>query len=230
MPKMYNLLSLDIEEQVKQYIDKHNLQPGDKLPSERDFSTMLNVTRVTLRHALEVLISEGSIERHPGSGYYLCPPKTDRELLYYCFPYKDCTLINEGYTTEKISFIPEQIRNIAANSALPTAFADLVSNYVLESVAGRPIGLTYMFQQPESTSLFPYLFEMNDIPDELTITQTIRIFPYEENLVEPLHLTSADSLLLISNFVHYRSQTIGISLSLCVGNRVNLITSITLPE
>ena len=71
---------------------------------------------------------------------------------------------------------------------------------------------------------------MNDIPDELTITQTIRIFPYEENLVEPLHLTNADSLLLISNFVHYRSQTIGISLSLCVGNRVNLITSITLPE
>ena len=106
MPKMYNLLSLDIEEQVKQYIDEHNLQPGDKLPSERDFSTMLNVTRVTLRHALEVLISEGIIERHPGSGYYLCPPKTDRELLYYCFPYRDCTLINEGYTTEKISFIP----------------------------------------------------------------------------------------------------------------------------
>ena len=139
MPKMYNLLSLDIEEQVKQYIDEHNLQPGDKLPSERDFSTMLNVTRVTLRHALEVLIGKGIIERHPGSGYYLCPPKTDRELLYYCFPYKDCTLINEGYTTEKISFIPEQIRNIAANFALPSAFADLVSNYVLESVAGRPI-------------------------------------------------------------------------------------------
>lgn len=230
MPKIYNLLSLDIEEQVKQYIDEYKLQPGDKLPSERDFSAKLGVTRVTLRHALDVLNSEGIIERHPGSGYYLCLPKIDRELLYYCFPYKDSSLISNGYSTEKITYIPEKIRNIATNSALPTTYDKLISNHVLESVNNRPIGLTYMFQQPASISLFPYLFEMNDIPDELTITQTIRIFPYEESLIEPLHLTNSDSLLLISNFVHYRNQTIGISLSLCVGSRVNLVTSITLPE
>ena len=230
MPKMYNLLSLDIEEQIKQYIDEYNLQPGDKLPSERDFSAKLGVTRVTLRHALDVLNSDGIIERHPGSGYYLCQPKIDRELLYYCFPYKDSSLINKGYSTENITYIPEKIRNIASNSALPTTFDKLISHYVLESVNNRPIGLTYMFQQPTSILLFPYLFEMNDIPNELTITQTIRIFPYEESMSELLHLTTSDSLLLISNFVRYHNQTIGISLSICVGSRVNLVTSITLPS
>ena len=48
MPKVYNLLSLDIAEFLQQYIEEKKLMPGDKLPSERELAITLSVTRTTL--------------------------------------------------------------------------------------------------------------------------------------------------------------------------------------
>ena len=45
--------------------------PGQKIPSERVLSERFGVARMTLRHAIEVLILEGKLERRPGSGTYI---------------------------------------------------------------------------------------------------------------------------------------------------------------
>ena len=58
MPKVYNLLSLDIAEFLQQYIEEKKLMPGDKLPSERELAITLSVTRTTLRHGLEILVGK----------------------------------------------------------------------------------------------------------------------------------------------------------------------------
>ena len=96
MPKIYNLLALDIAEYLEQYIEQHQLKPGDKLPSERELSVLLNVTRVTLRNGLEILASQGTIFRIHGSGYYLCPPKVNRELIHYCLSRRPSGLKSEA--------------------------------------------------------------------------------------------------------------------------------------
>lgn len=72
MPKVFNQLSLEVEEYIREYIAVNHLQPGDKLPAERAFSTELGITRGTLRHGLELLISDGIIENRKNSGYYIC--------------------------------------------------------------------------------------------------------------------------------------------------------------
>ena len=38
MPKVYNLLSLEIAEFLQQFIEEQNLLPGDKLPPERELA------------------------------------------------------------------------------------------------------------------------------------------------------------------------------------------------
>ena len=58
MPKIYQLLTDEIEEFVLQYINEHQLKPHDKLPTERELSTSLNVNRITLRNGLQKLIQE----------------------------------------------------------------------------------------------------------------------------------------------------------------------------
>ena len=45
--------------------------PGQKIPSERVLSERFGVARMTLRHAIEILILEGKLERRPGSGTYI---------------------------------------------------------------------------------------------------------------------------------------------------------------
>ena len=50
MPKIYQLLTDEIEEFVLQYINEHQLKPHDKLPTERELSTSLNVNRMVCRN------------------------------------------------------------------------------------------------------------------------------------------------------------------------------------
>jgi GntR family transcriptional regulator, transcriptional repressor for pyruvate dehydrogenase complex len=50
------------------------LQPGDRLPSERDLAVAFGVGRPTLRQALTVLAQAGVVTVMPGSGVYLRKP------------------------------------------------------------------------------------------------------------------------------------------------------------
>lgn len=54
------------------------LHVGDAIPSERDLSTRLGVSRMTLRKAVDELVKEGYLVRRHGSGTYVAKPKPNR--------------------------------------------------------------------------------------------------------------------------------------------------------
>lgn len=56
---------------ILNYIENMDLEKGNKLPSEQDFSAMLGVSRVTLRAALNELASDGVIFRRQGKGTFV---------------------------------------------------------------------------------------------------------------------------------------------------------------
>jgi GntR family transcriptional repressor for pyruvate dehydrogenase complex len=53
------------------WLNERKLQPGDKLPSERDFAERLNVSRNAVREALATLVTLRMVESRPNSGIYL---------------------------------------------------------------------------------------------------------------------------------------------------------------
>ncbi|MFX7732112.1 GntR family transcriptional regulator, partial [Acinetobacter baumannii] len=55
---------------------------GSRLPSERELSVQLGVSRPSLREALIALEVEGYIEVRMGSGIYVCAPPMQRELRH----------------------------------------------------------------------------------------------------------------------------------------------------
>jgi len=61
----------EIISQIRRLIDTGAISAGSKLPSEREFARMLNVSRPSLREALRVLSLLGVLENRPGSGTYL---------------------------------------------------------------------------------------------------------------------------------------------------------------
>ncbi len=56
---------------LKQLINLKNLEPGDKLPSERMLSEKFNVTRTNLRDALQTLEFYGLVKSIPQSGTFI---------------------------------------------------------------------------------------------------------------------------------------------------------------
>lgn len=62
-------LSDAIAEQIEGLIANGDLRPGDNLPSERDLSAQLDVSRPSLREALLILESRGLLHARRGGGY-----------------------------------------------------------------------------------------------------------------------------------------------------------------
>lgn len=56
---------------ILRYLQERNLQPGDRLPSERDLAERLNVGRNAVREALATLVTLRMVESRPNSGIYL---------------------------------------------------------------------------------------------------------------------------------------------------------------
>ncbi|MFJ8235547.1 FadR/GntR family transcriptional regulator [Ureibacillus sp. NPDC094379] len=65
--------------QIRELIQVGKLLPGDRLPGEREFSTILGCSRTSLREALRVLEAEGVIISKPGGGRYI--QEVDQRLV-----------------------------------------------------------------------------------------------------------------------------------------------------
>lgn len=61
-----------VVERLKQLLAGENYRPGDRLPTERELSLTLNVSRATVREALLVLERSGLVEICPGRGIVVC--------------------------------------------------------------------------------------------------------------------------------------------------------------
>src|SRR5437660_9301012 len=61
------------------------LAVGDAIPSERQLSVDLGVSRLTVRAALDDLVREGFLVRRRGSGTFVSEPKIAQELTMTSF-------------------------------------------------------------------------------------------------------------------------------------------------
>ncbi len=59
------------EAHLRRYIVEHDLQPGDRLPSEGELSTTLGSSRMVVREGLRSLEALGLVESRVGSGWYV---------------------------------------------------------------------------------------------------------------------------------------------------------------
>jgi len=75
VPKYYQLSEI-----IRQKIDDNEWQPHDPLPPERELEALYNVSRTTVREALNHLASQGYIYREHGRGTFVSRPKIQHSL------------------------------------------------------------------------------------------------------------------------------------------------------
>ena len=56
---------------ILDYIREHDLNPGDKLPSQESLLAMMGVSRTSLREAMKTLEARGILEIQNGKGAYV---------------------------------------------------------------------------------------------------------------------------------------------------------------
>lgn len=70
-PLSRDTLTKQAADTLRRFILSEGLNAGDALPSERELSDILSVSRNIVREALTVLVAEGLIIKKPGSGIFV---------------------------------------------------------------------------------------------------------------------------------------------------------------
>jgi GntR family transcriptional regulator len=67
-------LYLQLKRWIETAISGGLIKPGDALPSERDLAQRVDVSRVTVRKAVQQLVRDGVLVQRHGSGTFVAPP------------------------------------------------------------------------------------------------------------------------------------------------------------
>ncbi len=73
MEQMNNNLPkyIQLKNEIESKINQGKYKPGDKLPTEHELSEEFNISRHTVRKAMDILLNEGLLSRKPGVGTFL---------------------------------------------------------------------------------------------------------------------------------------------------------------
>lgn len=66
-------LYLQLKRWIEDAIHQGAIKPGDALPSERDLASKVDVSRVTVRKAVQYLVRDGVLVQRHGSGTFVAP-------------------------------------------------------------------------------------------------------------------------------------------------------------
>ncbi len=104
-----------VANQIVAMIEDGGLQPGSKLPGERELAEKFGVSRVTVREAEVALQAQGRLAIKTGSGVFVCEKSTAGEL----------PMVSAFELTEARSLFESEAAALAASSITAEALARL---------------------------------------------------------------------------------------------------------
>lgn len=88
-----------ITEIIRRLIFQEQWRPGDKLPSEREFCETFQISRITVRKALDSLAAEGLIQTNKGIGTFVSEKKYLEKWASFPIGFTD-SLTGQGFRIE----------------------------------------------------------------------------------------------------------------------------------
>ena len=76
VPKYYRLANI-----IRSKIEGHEWEPRQSIPSERQLEIVYNTSRITVRKAIDVLVSQGYLYREHGRGTFVSPTKLQKKIV-----------------------------------------------------------------------------------------------------------------------------------------------------
>ncbi|MFD4554044.1 FadR/GntR family transcriptional regulator [Streptomyces sp. NPDC058469] len=171
-------VSQEIVAHIETLISDGSLEPGAKLPPERELAQVLNVSRVSLREAMHELEVKRVVERKPGRGTILLEVPSHAQALYDEMPESDRTLRDVAELRETIE---PKFAQLAAERATRATIHAL--EQVLEK-SGRELSQEESLKADISFHMLlaqasqnPLMVALNTLAN--TWTESVRSFSHE---------------------------------------------------
>jgi GntR family transcriptional regulator len=195
-----------LEEYIKQQIETGILREEAVIPSEREFAEVFQISRMTVRQAINNLVLEGYLTRQKGKGTFVSKKKVEQELQGMTSFTEDMLSRGMNPSSTLLSF---QIIPADKNTALDLKIEENDSVYKIKRIRladGAPMALETAYIPVE---IIPGLTEENSnlslyqyIEQHLSLsiseaTQEIEASIADSDDAETLEINIGDPILLI---------------------------------
>ena len=141
IPLYYQLAEL-----IKQQILDEELLPGEQIPAEREYSDTFNISRMTVRQALGILIKEGFLESQHGIGTFVAEPKLSHDLLHLQSFTEDMMRIGQAEASSQVIQQSLGVASPSVNKGLHLEEGEKSTNIVrLRLYGGTPLVLETIY-------------------------------------------------------------------------------------
>ncbi|MBZ0283252.1 MAG: GntR family transcriptional regulator [Anaerolineae bacterium] len=132
-------LHVQFEQRMIDHIQSGEWKPGDKIPSERDLMGFSNISRATVRQAMNALAHQNILEKVHGSGTFVKLPKFEQRLeIAYSFSEQIRRL---GFKLEDRLLerhLTPATPDLAAQLQIPEG-SDVIYIHRLRMISGTPV-------------------------------------------------------------------------------------------
>ena len=158
-PRSNKLKYMEIYNSIKSNIENGTLAPNEKLPTESELEEHFHVSRITVVKALNLLESNGYIERKQGSGSFIQEIRNNHlDMITLIMPYKVT-----GREMEYIESIESTLKKNGYILNISISNGDYKKEMIiLESILSRIKGvIIYPNRSDENIEFFYSLFNRN---------------------------------------------------------------------
>jgi GntR family transcriptional regulator len=192
-------LYYQLKEILKSQIERSELRPGEGIPSERELVEHYEISRPTVRQAINELVTEGLLTREQGRGTFVSTPKISQWFLESLSSFsEEMNMKGLTYSTKVLS-----VDTMASSSTLRAVFGTEYDQFYrverLRYVEGKPVVLvtTYL-----PVALFPDLEKENlEVNSLYNIIQSKYRYRLDKatRVLEAIHAPEEDAKLLQIN-------------------------------
>jgi GntR family transcriptional regulator len=195
-----------LEEYIKHQIENGALAEESVIPSEREYAEMFQISRMTVRQAINNLVSEGYLKRQKGRGTFVTKKKVEQELQGMTSFTED--MLSRGMNPSSI-LLSFQITLADKKTALALRIEEEDSVYIIKRIRladGAPMALETAYipvkivpgltEENSNLSLYQYI-EENLALSISEATQEIEASTADQLDAETLEITIGAPILLI---------------------------------
>ncbi|MBM7689690.1 GntR family transcriptional regulator [Enterococcus ureilyticus] len=207
---------IQIHDKIKEDIEHGVWKIGDRLPSERELAIQFNVSRMTLRQAIQTLADEGILERKIGSGTYVARKKV-QEKMTGTTSFTDIMLSQNrvpssrtvSYYVAKPSSSEMEKLNLKENEQIVRMerirFADDLP--ICFEIASVPYSLVDQYSKTEITNSFYKTLETKGGNKIGHANQTISAMLASEQIADYLKIKRGDAILRLRQISYFENGT-----------------------
>jgi GntR family transcriptional regulator len=148
-------LHVQLAERLRQLIISGEYQPGDRLSPEKELVDRFGLSRVTVRHGLELLVREGWILKRQGLGTFVCNPIE-----------QDLTSVQTTSEVARSKGIVTQARLLSFGTVVPP-------KHVANALGCRPDQMLLRIEKLHSDEVSPIALTRGFLPMEFQLEAEI---------------------------------------------------------